>query len=109
MDRYRLIDEHPTLGSVQGMCRVLEVSRSGFYAWKKRPESPRAGQTRRLDAAIRAAYQASQGRSGSPKITQALRQQGFPTRVPQLQNDPGSKLAYWEQHGRAVAASMESP
>lgn len=59
------------------MCRVLEVSRSGFYAWKKRPPSRRAVETQQLDEAIRAAYQVSKGRSGSPKITQALRQQGW--------------------------------
>jgi hypothetical protein len=59
------------------MCRVLEVSRGGFHAWKKRPDSRRAVETRLLDAAIQAAYQASKGRSGSPKITQALRQQGW--------------------------------
>jgi len=75
--RYRFIDEHRTQWSVEEMCRVLEVSRGGFHAWKKRPDSSRAVETRLLDAAIQAAYQASKGRSGSPKITQALRQQGW--------------------------------
>jgi putative transposase len=75
--RYRFVDEHRTQWSVGEMYRVLEVSRSGFYAWKKRPESHRAEENRRLDAAIQAAYQASKGRSGSPKITQSLRQQGW--------------------------------
>lgn len=59
------------------MCRVLEVSASGYYAWKQRPESHRAQENRRLDAAIRTVYQASKGRSGSPKITRALRQKGW--------------------------------
>ena len=77
MARYRFIDEHRTQWSVEEMCRVLEVSRGGFHAWKKRPDSRRAVETRLLDAAIQAAYQASKERSGSPKITQALRQQGW--------------------------------
>jgi len=77
VERYRFIDGHRTQWSVEEMCRVLEVSSSGYYAWKQRPESGRTTETRRLEAAIRIAYQASKGRSGSPKITQTLRQQGW--------------------------------
>ena len=53
------------------LCRVM-VSRSGFYAWKQRPLSPRVEETRRLDAEIKALFEASKRRSGSPKITHAL-------------------------------------
>lgn len=59
------------------MCRVLEVSRSGFYAWQTRPPSARARATQRLDVRIRVLYQASKRRAGSHKITQALRQTGW--------------------------------
>ena len=77
MDRYRFIFEHRTLWRVEEMCRVLEVSRSGFYAWKKRRPSPRQQETQRLDGAIKRLYQASRGRSGSPKITRALWAEGW--------------------------------
>ena len=56
---------------------MLEVSRSGFYDWQGRGESARAAEHRRLDAAIKKAYQASKGRSGSPKITRSLREEGW--------------------------------
>lgn len=56
---------------------MLEVSRSGFYDWQRRGESPRAAEQRRLDTAIKKAYHASKGRSGSPKITGSLQQQGW--------------------------------
>ena len=56
---------------------MLEVSRSGFYAWQGRGESPRAAEHRRLDEAIKKQYQASKGRSGSPKITRSLREEGW--------------------------------
>ena len=75
--RYRFVEEHRTQWSVEQRCHVLEVSRSGFYAWKKRPASRRTEENRRLDAAIQAAYQASKGRSGSPKIYQSLRRQDW--------------------------------
>ena len=56
VDRYRFIFEHRTHWRVKEMCRVLEVSRSGFYAWKKRDPSPRQQETRRLDQAIERLY-----------------------------------------------------
>jgi len=58
------------------MCRVLQVSRSGYYRWLKRKPSPRQLDNQRLDAEIREIYDASKQRYGSPKITQELRDQG---------------------------------
>lgn len=58
------------------MCQVFHVSRSGYYAWRGRPPSPRA--LRRLERLeqIRAIFTRSHGRYGSPKITATLRQAG---------------------------------
>ncbi|MFT5375079.1 MAG: putative transposase, partial [Candidatus Latescibacterota bacterium] len=53
MDRYRFVFEHRTLWRVGEMCRVLEVSRSGFYAWQKRRPSRSQQETERLDRAIK--------------------------------------------------------
>ena len=58
------------------MCRVLEVSRSGYYRWLKRKPSKRQLDNQRLDAQIRQIYEKSKGRYGSPKITQELRDRG---------------------------------
>jgi transposase InsO family protein len=58
------------------MCRVLEVSRSGYYRWLKRKPSQRAIDNQRLDAEIREIYDGSKGRYGSPKITQELQDRG---------------------------------
>jgi putative transposase len=55
------------------MCRVLEVSRSGFYLWLKRPASPRSEENCRLLLAIRAIYRASRGAYGSPRVHAQLR------------------------------------
>ena len=72
MDRYRFVFEHRTLWRVEQMCRVLEGSRSGFYAWQQRGPSPRQQETQQLDQAIERLYQASRRRSGNPKITGAV-------------------------------------
>jgi len=58
------------------MCRVFEVSRSGYYRWVKREPSRREVDNRKLDAEIREIYDKSKGRYGSPKITQELRDRG---------------------------------
>jgi transposase InsO family protein len=62
--------------SVLEMCRVLEVSRSGYYRWLKRKPSQRAIDNKRLDAEIREIYDSSKGRYGSPKITEELQDRG---------------------------------
>ena len=58
------------------MCRVLEVSRSGYYRWLKRKPSQREIDNKRLDAEIREIYDSKKGRYGSPKITQELQDRG---------------------------------
>lgn len=58
------------------MCRVLGVSRSGFYQWLSKPLSNRALEDRRLLVLIRASYTASSGVYGSPRIFLDLRETG---------------------------------
>ncbi len=55
------------------MCRVLEVSRSGYYAWLARPESNRASSNNKLLKEIRRAHVESRKTYGSPRITGSFR------------------------------------
>jgi len=50
------------------LCRCLEVTRSGFYAWSRRPESTHAATDRRLLVLVRASFDASRRRYGSPRV-----------------------------------------
>jgi putative transposase len=59
------------------MCQVLNVSRSGYYAWRKRLPSVREMANQKLLQAIRKEYQESDEVYGSPRITEALRRQGW--------------------------------
>lgn len=58
------------------MCRVLGVSRSGFYQWLAKPLSDRAVEDQRLLGLIRASYSASGGVYGAPRIFLDLRETG---------------------------------
>ena len=64
---YAFIRDHVATFPVQVMCEVLGVSRSGYYTWANRPESPRAVEDRAVAAEIRAAHEGSRGRYGSPR------------------------------------------
>src|SRR5438477_5571299 len=58
------------------MCRVLKVTRSGFYAWRKRRPSPRQKRAEQLLAKIRIVHQENRELYGSPRVCHALRIDG---------------------------------
>lgn len=66
--RYQFIEDHRHDFRVKLMCRVLDVSSSGYYAWRKRPSSAREMANHTLLQEIQAAHQASKGVYGSPRI-----------------------------------------
>lgn len=65
------IDEDPST-EVSGVLRKLQVSRSGYYAWKKRGTSQQAEHKRRTQEQIKAIYEQSFRNYGAPKITKEL-------------------------------------
>ena len=70
--RYRCITRRRNQYPVRMMCRLLEVSRSGYYAWRVRPESQRAKTDRELLRVIRRLHADSDGVYGSPKMAVEL-------------------------------------
>jgi putative transposase len=65
---FRFIAAKKAEHSIKTMCRVLEVSRSGFHAWQRRAPSARALEDERLTARIREIHQANRRVYGSPRI-----------------------------------------
>lgn len=59
------------------LCRVLEVSVSGYYAWRKRPVSQRNQANQALVAQIKAVHRASYETYGSPRVQAELVAQGY--------------------------------
>ena len=58
--------------SVEVACRVLDVSRSGYYAWRDRPASGQSQRRAELAVKIQAVHAGNRGVYGSPRICKAL-------------------------------------
>ena len=67
-EAFGFVRAHQAVYLVQTMCRVLEVSRSGYYAWRKREPSVRAQADAALTARIREVREDSRKTYGSPRI-----------------------------------------
>jgi putative transposase len=68
VSRFRLIEAEKAGHSVVRMCRLLGVSPSGYYAWRKRPPSARARADAALTTTIRAIHANSRGTYGAPRV-----------------------------------------
>jgi transposase InsO family protein len=96
------------------MCRLLDVSASGYYEWRGRPPSARARANQGLVKRIAEIQRASRGTYGSPRVTRELRAQGEPVsenRVARLMQAKGIrarqarrfKATTYSGHGLACA------
>lgn len=99
------------------MCRVLEVSRSGYYAWQKRGESKRTKRNKELLVMINRVYTESRRTYGSPRVYAQLRSDGVQCgrhRVARLMKRYGIvaqrqrryKMATVTKHGRNIADNL---
>ncbi len=59
------------------MCRVLDVSVSGYYQWTQRSESNRSIETKKVKEAIKRIHKENREIYGSPRIAICLQEQGF--------------------------------
>jgi putative transposase len=75
--KYAWIREHGDSYGAALLCQVLEVSKSGYYAWVDRPPSQRALRHARIQAAVREVHAQSREIYGSCKIAQQLKQSEY--------------------------------
>jgi putative transposase len=75
--KFRFIHEHlAETYPLEVACEVLEVSRSGYYAWRERPESARAKRRAELAEKVEAVHRENRGVYGSPRVFRALKASG---------------------------------
>ncbi len=90
--RFAFIETEKACFPVALMCRILAVSRAGFYAWRRRPVAVRTREDRVLAVAVAAIYAESHGRYGSPRVRMELRDRGRRTgrkRIARLMRSQG--------------------
>jgi putative transposase len=76
--RFAFIAQHQEEFVVSQACQVLEVSESGYYAWKRRNASSRQQEDQVLSQQIQRIFQEGRGVYGSPRIHAVLVRQGLP-------------------------------
>lgn len=114
--RFACIDGEKAI-PIRKQCRVLGVSSSGFYAWRSRPESAHTQRDRRLRVLVRASFEESRRRYGSPRIWEDLIEQHLHVsrkRVVRLMQEEGLvararkrfKLTTMSDHDQPVAANL---
>jgi putative transposase len=92
--RFQFIENHRDEFPVKLMCKVLEVSTSGYYAWRGRPPSEREMANRALTAKIKEEFEKSGETYGSPRIYRVMRKLGLlcsQNRVARLMHAAGLK------------------
>ena len=75
--RFRFIGAEKANYPIGLLCRCLDVSRSGYYAWASRPQSARTVSDARLTALLRLAHADSLHTYGRPRLCHALRARGI--------------------------------
>lgn len=75
MTAFRFIEAEKANHTIRTMCRVLKVSRAGFYDWRAR--APEAACDVALLVHIRSIHRESRGTYGSPRVTHELRRRGL--------------------------------
>jgi putative transposase len=108
--KYAFVQENRAEFTLSGMCRVLDVHRSGCYAWLLEPLSPRAVENQALTAQIKNFYDLSMGIYGSPRIFCDLREAGVACseiRMAQIKSVRGYKrLSYKVDRPSQVAPNQ---
>ena len=115
--RFRLIDQAKKEFPVHRLCDVLDVSESGYFAWKGRPASRRQSEDLVLLAHIRAQFSTSSETYGAPRMHAELKEEGLAVgrhRVARLMRDNGLKALQKRRykkttdshHGGLVAANL---
>lgn len=73
---FRLIEAEKAEHSISRLCRVLGVSRVGFYAWRRRPQSARELRDRELARLVAAVFDESRQTYGAPRVHAELQARG---------------------------------
>ena len=98
--------------STSMMCRLLLVSRSGYYAWRHRPASARDQSNRLLAVEAKRGFGDEKGRAGAPKAAHKLKAGGVPGgrhRVARIMRDNGLRAKAARKYKAATNSKRSLP
>lgn len=110
--RYAFIEDHKQSWPIRLMCEVLDVSPSGYYDWRTRPEGTRCRSNRALDGEIRLVYSEHKQRYGAPRITDELKDRGIrcsENRVARRMQKLGIKAVQAKKYKRTTDSDHDKP
>jgi len=110
--RYQFMQAHEKQFRIGTTSRVFRVSRSGYYAWRNRPESERAKENKTLLLRIETAHKDSKKRYGSPRIHQQLVKNGIACsrgRVARLMREAGIRAKQKRKFVLTTASNHDLP
>ncbi len=94
------------------LCRCLQVTPSGFYAWRRRPESTHAREDRRLKILVRASFDASRRNYGSPRVHEDLIEQHVRVsrkRIVRLMQEENLKARVRKRYKHTTVSDHDQP
>lgn len=114
---FALVEAEKANHDVAMLCRVFDISRAGYYAWRVRPASRHEREDNKLRVLVRESHDRSKQRYGSPRIHEDLVEQGVHTsrkRVVRLMQEEGIvarprrryKCTTNSDHGQPVAPNL---
>lgn len=110
--RFAFIHSHAQTWRITTMCRVLAVSKAGYYAWRARPQSARAHANGHLTATLTTLYHDLKRRYGSPRLWHELRARGIACgqhRVARLMAQAGLRAKSARRFRRTPASAPPHP
>ena len=111
--KFELVKAEKAHYPVAVLCSVLSVSRSGFYAWQKRPaQAARARADAALVIEIRAAHHLGRGVYGSPRVHAELKAKGVcvsEKRVARLMREGGLRARQKRRFRRTTDSNHTDP
>lgn len=79
--KFSFIAEKAESFGIAPLCRALGVSRSGFYAWRGRPQSAHDIEDERLKVLVQEAHKCGRCVYGSPRVHRALKKRKIPVKI----------------------------
>ena len=110
--RYVFIRVEKANYPVRMLCRVLLVSRGGYYSWEKRPESCHAREDEALVLKLKVLYKVNRETYGSPRLYRELKDQGFKVgrnRIARLMRENGLVATKPKRFRKTTDSSHSQP